>query len=205
MIQGNRFAVAVCAATIVLSATVAQAAVVSFLVDPSTIDGGDGVVGPGEFNPVGDDGTVFTMTPTDNLVGGPRFLLDDTNGLRFGGGGGSSIEFDFSTNKDIKLESYVIPDTFLLLNNPTFDVLEGITSLSAGNAGGTDGTIAFASGPIMITAGTTYTVDINATGAAVQSFFSAWNYTMVAIPTPAALPAALLGLGALAARRRRRC
>ncbi len=148
-------------------------------------------------------GTVFTLTPTNNLVGADRFLLSAANGLSFGGGSGSTLTFDFVTSKDIKLDSYTIGGG-LSLNDPIFDIREGATVHSMSNAGDTSG--AFVSAPVMINAGTTYSFVVTNTGAAIQRQMASWTYTPVAsdpIPTPAALPAALLGLGALVARRRR--
>ncbi|MBZ0171398.1 MAG: hypothetical protein K8E66_03370, partial [Phycisphaerales bacterium] len=68
---------------------------VNFQVDPDDYDTNfDGFITGNEFQPEGSfggnpDGVFFSMIPTDNLVGGSRFLLSETNGLHFGGGGGS--------------------------------------------------------------------------------------------------------------------
>ena len=62
------------------------------------------------------------------------------------------------------------------------------------------GTSPWESGPIDLTAGTVYTIDVTTTGAAIQSFFHTWEYRPV--PSPSAL--ALLGLGGLVAAGRRR-
>ncbi|MEM7453361.1 MAG: PEP-CTERM sorting domain-containing protein [Planctomycetota bacterium] len=177
---------------------------VSFLVDPTTIDSNmDGFITGNEFQPVGTDGTVFLMTPTNNLVGADRFLLSDTTGLHFGGGGGSSLEFEFSVSNDIMLETYTIPDHFSILGNPTFDIVSGMTTLSSGNDSDMDGTFSFAGGPVMLEAGTTYTVDVTNFGAGIQSFMTGWGYSN-AIPEPGTLSLlAVAGLGMVSRRIRR--
>lgn len=185
----------------------ASAETVSFLIDPATIDGdNDGFITGNEFSPVGSDATVFTMLPTNNLVGFDRFLLSATNGLHFGGGGGSTLSFDFSTDQDIQLQSYTIGGGFVL-GDPVFDLRDGSTVLSASNTAIAAGdTHNFASGPIDIDAGTTYTFITTTFGAGTQSFMASWDYSAKVIPVPAA---AWMGLsllttvGTIAAVRRR--
>ena len=93
----------------------------SFLVDPDSIDGDmDGFISGAEFSPIGSDGTTFAMTPTGNLVGFDRFHLRATTGLRFGGGGGSALTFDFSVDRDIELNAYTLGTSFSFLGNPVF-------------------------------------------------------------------------------------
>ena len=184
-------------------ATGASAQSVSFHVDPTTIDvdPADGFITGTEFSPVGTDGVGFTMEPTDNLVGIPKFHLSAANGMTFGGGGGSTLSFDFTTTHDILLQSYTISATGFILNDPTFDIREGTDVLSASNTAVTNGdTHAFAGGPIAIDAGTTYTFINTAFGAGTQSHMSTWQYTLV--PTPSALGAVALGAFGIARRRR---
>ena len=178
-----------------------EAGMVSFQVDPTTIDGNsDGFITGNEFSPVGDDGVVFTMEPTNNLVGGDRFLLSATTGLRFGGGGGSTLSFDFSVDQDIKLDSYTLAIDFAFLGDSVFDIRQDTDVLSAANTAVMSGdTHNFNSGPVPIDAGVTYTFITEAGGAAVQSFLASWQYT--AIPEPGSLSLVLLtglGLGGVA-------
>ncbi len=199
---GIRLAVGVSALVVAPSAAAFIAhETVDFRVDPTTIDDdNDGFITGTEFSPVGSDGTVFTLTPTNNLVGGNRFLLDATDGLLFGGGGGSTLSFDFSTDRDIVLDGYVLASSGFILGNPIFDIREGADVLSAGNDAMPNGlTSPFNSAPIAINAGTTYSFVANNTGAAILSFMQEWHYT----PEPASATAAALGLLVLA--RRRRC
>lgn len=187
-----------------VSVGTAQAGVhsVSFLVDPDTIDANnDGFITGGEFQPVGSSGHVFALTPTNNLVGADRFLLSDTRGLHFGGGGGSTLSFDFSVNQDIELTTYTIASTGFILNNPLFDLRKDADVLSTGNDATPNGlTAAFGGGPVTIEAGETYSFVVTNTGAAIQSFMDSWNYNVV--PAPAGIGA--LGLFGLASMRRRR-
>ena len=181
-------------------AEAARAASVSFAVDPTTIDTNmDGFITGSEFEPVGSDGTVFALVPTNNLVGADRFLLNATNGLQFGGGGGSTLSFDFTPSADIQLESYTIGGGFIL-SDPVFDVREGATTLSASNGATASGP--FASGPLSLSGGTTYSFVATTTGAAVQSWMAAWTYTTVPEPMLGLLlVGAGLALGSVRGRR----
>lgn len=189
-----------------VSATPASADVVSFLVDPATFDSNsDGFITGHEFQPMGTDGTVFDLEPTLNLVGADRFLLNLSTGLHFGGGGGSTIEFEFSVDKDLTLDSYTLSSAGFILGNPVFDIRENSTVLSSGNTAIASGdTHNFAGGPITLDAGTVYTFEATTFGAATQSFMAAWNYTPSAIPEPgSATCLGLAGLVLLGVRRRR--
>jgi hypothetical protein len=179
-----------------------QAETISFLVDPATFDANtDGFIMGDEFSPVGSDGTVFSLVPTVNLVGFPRLLLSLTNGLIFGGGGGSTLSFDFTADHTIELDSYTLSSNFLFLGNPVFDIREGATILSVSNTAINSGdTHSFAGGPILIEAGTTYTFIATTTGAAIQSFMASWQYH--AVPAPASFALLTLGLGCIPRRRR---
>ncbi len=202
---------AVCA--LLMSAGHARAATVSFLVDPSTLPdtNNDTFVNGTDFSPIGTDGTVFTMEPGNNLVGITRFLLSDTNGLRYGGGGGSTLWFSFSTDRDIQLRSYTLTTVPLFLGNPVFDIEDPIGTISSNNTSNAAGdTHAFDSGPLNIDAGTVYTFRATTTGAAIQAFMESWDYTATGpppvVPTPAAVWAGLgllAGVGALRTARRR--
>ncbi len=170
-------------------ATVSSASadeVVSFLVDPDTFDdNNDGFITGNEFDPAGSDGTVFNLVPTNNLVGADRFLLSETNGLHYGGGGGSTLSFDFSVDKDVQLETYTLASSGFFLGNPTFEIREGTTVLSSGNTSNSTGdTHNFASGPINLDTGTTYTFETEVSGAAIQSFMASWEYSVTAVPEP---------------------
>ena len=180
-----------------------QASVVSFLVDPATIDNNpvDGNITGTEFSPVGSDGTVFTLMPTNNLVGADRFLLSPVNGISFGGGSGSTLSFDFTPNANIQLESYVIGGG-LSLNNPVFDIREGLNILSLGNAGDTSGN--FTNGPIQLQSGATYSFVVTNFGAGIQRQMASWNYT-TAIPEPSTYGLlCVAGLSAFVYRRRKK-
>ena len=177
---------------------------VSFFVDPDTIDDNmDGFITDDEFQPVGSDGVVFDLLPTNNLVGADRFLLSDTNGLHYGGGGGSTLSFDFSVSDDIELESYTLGNGFFL-GNPVFNISEGASVLSMANTSNSAGdTHAFAGGPISLNAGTTYTFETTTFGAGVQSYMGTWTYSRSAVPEPGSLSILGLVAGFLAVRRRR--
>lgn len=179
-----------------------HAAVVSFLVDPTTIDNNptDGFITGTEFSPTGSDGTVFTMTPTSNLVGPPRFLLSPTDGLSFGGGSGSTLTFDFVPSVDIQLESYTIGGG-LSVNDPMFDIREGAVILSSGNSGDASG--AFSNGPVLLQGGTTYSFIVTNGSALHQRQMATWNYSATAIPEPSSFAALCIsGTAALIHRRR---
>ena len=187
---------------VALAVSSVDAATVSFQVDPATIDTSpaDGFITGTEFSPTGSDGTVFTMMPTNNLVGSDRFLLSAADGLQFGGGGGSTLSFDFTTNQDITLDRYVLGNGFFL-SNPDFDIRDGAIVLSAANTSVAAGDgHAFNTAPISINSGTTYSFVVNSGGAAVQSFMESWDYTLV--PEPAS--AGLLGLLLLVGRGKRK-
>ncbi len=167
----------------------AHADLVSFLVDPDTIDANnDGFITGNEFQPTGSGGTVFSLTPTNNLVGIDRFLLSETTGLRYGGGGGSTLSFDFSVSEDILLESYTLSSSGSFLNDPTFDILLGSTAISSGNTSVSSGeTHLFNGGPLELLAGQTYSFEVTNSGAAIQSYVSHWNYSVTAVPEPGGL------------------
>lgn len=135
-----------------------------------------------------DMGVTFTFTPTDNFVGGPRWINPgSSNGLFFGGGGGSSIEFTFTTDTNVTLDTYTIGNVFHL-GNPQFDILDNtLSNISSGNNTNIDGTFVFNSGPLTINAGELYTVDITTIGAGVQSAFTSWEFTSTAVPEPSSL------------------
>jgi hypothetical protein len=163
--------------------------VVSFLVDPETIDSNnDGFITGNEFQPVGSSGTIFDLTPTNNLVSFPRFQLSEQRGLRYGGGAGSTLEFTFSTSEDILLNSYTLASSGSILGDPTFAIKAGDTILSDSNTSvGNGNTYSFNSGPITISSGEDYTFEVINSGAAIQSYMDSWNYTVAAVPEPGSL------------------
>ena len=172
-----------------------DAAVVTFLVDPDTIDinPDDDIVDGTEFSPLGSDGTMFVMTPTGNQTGPNRFLLSDVNGLSFGGGSGSTISFDFTPGATIDLNSYTIGGG-LSVNSPLFDIKDGGTSISVANDGTTSGT--FNGGPLRLLGGTTYSFEVTNNAATIQRQMARWDYTTVAVPEPSSwLCLVLVGLG----------
>ena len=200
-----RFTFGVLLLTTVSLTTNASAATVSFLVDPVTIDGNmDGFITDNEFQPIGSDGTIFNFLPTDNLTGSDRFLLSEATGLQYGGGGASTLSFDFSVNQDVDLESYTIADAMFIFGNPDFNLNDGATILSANNTSlGSGLTHDFVGGPIRLDAGTTYTFDVQTTGAAIQSFQSSWTYTATSVPEPSSMALLALGGCVVVFRRRR--
>ena len=158
---------------------------VSFFVNPTTLpdSNGDGFVNENDFQPVGTDGTIFSLVPTDNLTGPDRFMLSETNGLQYGGGGGSTVAFNFSVNRVISLESYTLGEGFFL-SNPSFSILDSATVISSTNTSNNAGdTHNFNSGPLELTAGTVYSFETQINGAAVQAFLGSWTYT-AAVPEP---------------------
>ncbi|MBZ0171761.1 MAG: hypothetical protein K8E66_05230, partial [Phycisphaerales bacterium] len=118
----------------------------------------------------------------------------------FGGGGGSTLAFDFSVNQDIELISYTLSNSGFFLGNPAFFIVGpgGVLS-SLNDASASGSTLNFNDGPIAIAAGETYTFITDAGGAAVQSYMSDWQYNE--IPTPAGL--FVLGMAGVFASRRR--
>ena len=191
---------------LIVSATVAlpaNSATLSFLVDPATFDANsDGFITGTEFSPTGSDGTVFSIVPTNNLVGSNRLFLSPTTGLHYGGGGGSTLSFDFSVNRNVNLESYTISSSGFILGDPDFSLADGPSILSAGNTSvGSGVTYNFTSGPISLTAGNTYSFDVQTAGAGIQSFVSSWNYTTV--PEPNSMGLIALGSCTVALLRRR--
>ena len=169
-----------------IPSAVGFADVVSFLVDPNTIDSNnDGFITGDEFQPIGSGGTIFDFTPTNNLVSFPRFQLSSQRGLRYGGGGGSSLEFTFSTNQDILLNSYTLASSGSILGDPTFAIKAGDTILSNSNTStGNGNTYSFNSGPISISSGQEYTFEVINSGAAIQSYMDSWDYSVSAVPEP---------------------
>ncbi|MBT8447541.1 MAG: hypothetical protein HKO62_03795 [Gammaproteobacteria bacterium] len=189
-----------------ITSPAALAESVSFLVDPATIDANnDGFITGNEFTPVGSDGTVFSLVPTNNLVGGDRFLLSDTTGLHFGGGGGSTLAFIFSVSKNIELDSYTLASSGFFLGDPDFNIREGVTVLSGPNTAIASGdTNNFVDGPVALTAGTDYIFITNFFGAAVQSYMASWQYSTTVVPVPAAVWLMGPALGVLGWQGRKR-
>jgi hypothetical protein len=186
------------------SANIVSADVVSFQVDPTAFDANmDGNITDDEFNPVGDGGTIFSLTPTDNLVGADRLFLDPSTGLQYGGGGGSSLSFDFMVNENISLESYTLSSSGFFLGDPIFNISQGATVLSSMNTSIASGeTHSFNGGPLLLTAGTNYSFETQVSGAAIQSFVSSWTYSTTSVPEPGS--AGLLAVAGLAVGMRRR-
>lgn len=184
-----------------------QAAVVNFMVDPGPLDTSpmDGFITGTEFSPIGSDGTLFTMIPTDNLTGTARFQLDAVEGLKFGGGGGSTLSFDFAPNHDILLNSYTLGTGFFS-NDPLFDIREGANVLSLGNSsgGGPSSVNNFAGGPIALSGGTNYSFVVTNASAATQSFLGSIDYTVTSVPEPSSIAVFAVGATIVVARRRKR-
>jgi hypothetical protein len=201
---------AVLAAGVILAVNgVAQANSVSFLVEPDDYDANnDGFITDDEFQPEGmdggsPDGVIFALVPTNNLVGGDRFLLAPDTGLHFGGGGGSTLSFDFTLNADIELETYTLADNGFILGDPIFDILDGGDVLSMANTAVDNGdTYPFNGGPLLLDAGTTYSFNVTDFGAGIQSFMASWQYTVVPEPASCILLGAM-GLTMVRPRRRR--
>lgn len=181
------------------AASGAQAGVVDFTSGVPAV--GDGAV---DFSKT-DMGVTFTFTPIINLVGGPHWV-GNANGLSFGGGSGSSIQFDFVTDADVELVSYALGGGVIQLGNPNFNIQEGATVLSGPNqAGVAFGAFLFAGGPIEIDAGTTYSFVVNNFGAGIQRQMASWTFDLAEdVPEPIGLGIFASGLALFAARRRRR-
>lgn len=179
--------------------------ILSFQVDPNTFDTNmDGFITDTEFTPLGSDGTQFIFTPTNNLVGSDRLQLDPTTGLRYGGGGGSSLSFDFVSNRDISLNSYTLSSAGFFLGDPTFRVLETATVLSEDNTSNSSGdTYSFNDGPIEITANTTYSFETQVSGAGIQAYMGSWSYSVTAIPEPSSFALLVLAGSVIRLGRRR--
>ena len=97
-----------------IPSAVGFADVVSFLVDPDTIDSNnDGFITGDEFQPIGSGGTIFDFTPTNNLVSFPRFQLSSQRGLRYGGGGAVVSNLPFQPTR-----------TFFLTCTPSLQVAQ---------------------------------------------------------------------------------
>ena len=163
-------------------------------------------------------GVTFTFTATNNLVGVNRFIsgLGDnfSNGIVFGGGGGSTISFDFTVDTEIEVTGYRgFDQTFLTGVNAT--LREGATTLDSGVAFNSDGNSAadaaleaFAGGAsFLLSAGTVYSVDVNNASPVTQSFLTGIEFDLInsppAVPLPAGLPLLLAGLGSFAWLRRK--
>jgi|GEM_PF-2894188 len=192
-------------ALLLASPAMGQSAV-NFQVDPALFDADeDGFITGTEFSPFGSvggesDGVQWVFEPVNNLVGTPRLFLSPERGMQFGGGGGSSLAIDFTPSHEIQLLSYNITNTNFILNNPAFEIRLGDTVLSGGNEANTHGTFEFAGGSILLLPGETYRFQVTTSGAAVQSFFSAWNYTIV--PAPSVWVLGVLGASMVFGRRR---
>ena len=148
-----------------------------------------------------DEGVTFSFEPVNNLVGSPRWI-SSASGLRIGGGGGSSLEFTFTTDSAVTLDSYLLAD-FGILGNADFDVRDGATVLSAANNANAAGSSAFTGAPVSLTPGTTYSFVVNTSGAAIQANMSAWTFSVVPEPASNILALAGISLMCLLARRRR--
>ena len=153
---------------------------------------------PADFSKT-DEGVTFSFSPVGNLVGAPRFISSDT-GLRFGGGGGSSLEFTFSTDTDVTLDSYTLRR--FILGNPDFDIRDGANVISGGNDASAVGDFNFANAPVALQAGTTYSFVANTTGAGIQANLSSWEFSVVPEPSSAQLSILMLMVAFGLLRRR---
>jgi len=103
--------------------------------------------------------------------------------------------------QDVFLESYALGTSGLFLGNPDFTIKEGVTNLSANNTSNSSGdTHAFNGGTIPLSAGTTYTFEVETSGAAVQAFLGSWQYSQV--PEPSTFTLVFAGLAGWFLRRR---
>lgn len=170
------------------------------------------------------DGVTFTFVATQNQSGGARFLTGSSglidNGLHLGGGGGSTIEFEFSVSEDVTLTGYSSnTGGGFALQDPTFDLLDGATILvddavlrdpTSTNIFNTSGEndVVVTGLSVALRAGSTYIFDVDNTGAGTQSFLTALEFDTASpvapVPLPAGLPLLLAGLGGLSVLRRAR-
>ena len=161
-------------------------------------DTGGGSPTPTAFSET-DMGVTFTFIATDNLVGGGKFNggLALPNGIHVGGGGGSSLEFQMTVDTDVTLTGYSTGSAGFELGSPIFDLLDGATVLI--DDGDINPPQVVGGLSVALTAGTTYTFDINQTTAGTQGFFNTFEFDTAAppVPVPAALPLAAAGFGLL--------
>lgn len=151
-------------------------------------------------------GVNFTFTGLNNLVGASR-IMPTGDGLRLGGGGGSTIQFLLEVDTDVTFNAYSTNTGGFFLGNAAFNVVDvtGVpVDMSLGNSLAqqvADHTLA--SGPLALLSGGAYRFDILNIGAGVQSFLATMDFDVTqdssgAVPLSATLPLILVGVFAFA-------
>ena len=156
-------------------------------------------------------GVTFTFTALNNLVGVTRFLSgagdDFSDGIVFGGGGGSSTQFSISSSQDVSVTSYSGRNSRFLVN-PRLSVSAGGSTLVSGRPFTSDADSSYSLPNALgnLLANVDYTLTVTNAGSTTQGFLTGFEFEPVsaAVPLPASLPLLLAGLGGIAVMRRRR-
>lgn len=163
------------------------------------------------------DGITFTFTALDNLVGITSFLTGlgggMSNGLRFGGGAGSTTSWSISASADVILTSYSGFNS-AFLNAPELSVSAGGSALASGAPFSASGFSAAAAGVESVPSGLSlfprdvpFTFDVTNPGVITQGYLTGFTFDVVpaaAVPLPAGLPLMAAALGVFGWLRRRK-
>ena len=142
------------------------------------------------------------------------FFDDPPFGMDIGGGGGSASGFTLSANKDVTLNSFEGLGNFGN-TNPLIDI-SGLGVDSQGNTFSSVGFLSrpeeistnlFVGGPLSLTAGEVYTFTVTNSSASTRGHITGFDFSVAAVPVPAALPllaTAFAAIGLLSWRRRQK-